>query len=275
MGGYLPLSKSTLAVLALLAVQAAATRGETITVVGWNLDSNRRSLGSLSDRFAAVGPVDVWALSGVSERWLENLVELTAAGSGAEEYAFVRLHGGLGDEVIFYDPRRFVLASHCQLDEVRPTVGGSRVPLVAHLRLESGLEVQIAAVHLYGTSSQIDEDERYQQMQRFTRWAGRAAGPVIAAGDFNAEWSFDGDEGSASRELRELTEDGAFEWIRPEVLVPTACDARYPGVRHHVFAAGAAQDWTARAEILLRDDGYCAGGKDVGHRPVRAVFELP
>lgn len=271
----LPFSKSIAAAIALLGLNGAAAWGETITVVGWNLDSARRSLGSLSDHFTAAGPADVWALSGVSERWLDELAELTATGRAAEEYAFVQLHSGLADEVIFYDPERFVLASHCELDEVHPKVGGSRVPLVAHLRLESGLEIQIAAVHLYPTSSQIDEAERYQQMQRFNAWAGRAAGPVIAAGDFNAEWLLAGAEAGTSRELRELTAGGALQWVRPGVLVPTACDARYSGVRHHVFAAGAAQDWNARAEILLRDDGYCAGGKDVGHRPVRAVFELP
>lgn len=265
------------AIVVVLIVSAAAPAlAETVTVVGWNLDSDERSLGSLEERFAAAGQVDLWALSGVSGRGLDKLAKLTATGSGAREYAYVRLASGLSDVVIFYDPRRFVLSSHCELDEVQPTVGGSRVPLVGHLRLPSGLEILLADVHLYPTSSQIDEDERYQQLRRFSDWASRATDPVLAAGDFNAPWQLEGGDGAgASPELRELTAAGALEWIRPETLVPTACDERYPGVRHHVFAGGPAREWEARSEILFADDDYCADAKGAGHRPVRAVFELP
>jgi hypothetical protein len=74
-----------------------------------------------------------------------------------------------------------------------------------------------------------------------------------------------------------MTADGAFEWLRPAVLVKTQCDPQFNSVLDFVFIARDAKNWSVKSEILEHQPQYCTldpqGGSD--HRPVAAWFDIP
>lgn len=68
---------------------------------------------------------------------------------------------------------------------------------------------------------------------------------------------------------------GLWEWIKPTTLVTTQCSGdpcAFNSVLDFVFTAGAARDWQATSEIIVRDGDFPDDETTSDHRPVKAVF---
>jgi hypothetical protein len=101
---------------------------------------------------------------------------------------------------------------------------------------------------------------------------------VIAAGDYNFDWSVSNGEEDHDEGYDLMTKDGIFTWIRPENLVKIHC-SDYNSVLDFVFYAChtvVCHFSSSSSEILFTNPDYCVLEDDTtsDHRPVLARFTI-
>lgn len=262
-----------LAALITMAAPLAPARGETLSVVGFNVESGGADPQVVDDVIAAAEGVDVWGFSEVDDDGWAQLFE--AAAEDGEGANFERILGSTGDRdrlLIVYDADRLTLLETFELSEIN--VGGHvRAPLVARFRIGTadaqGPEFLFMVNHLYRSRA----ERRHQQAQLLNAWARNQTVPVIAVGDYNFDWSVIGGDGDHDAGYDQMTADGVFRWVRPTQLIRTQC-SEHDSVLDFVFVAGPAQAWQGTSEILETQPSYCPDSAATSdHRPLLATFE--
>jgi len=253
----------------LMALVASAVRAETLSVVGFNVESGGADPTVVDDIVATAQGVDIWGFSEVQNDDWAILFE--AAAEQGEDANFERILGstGAGDRLlIVYDADRLTLLESFELPEIN--VGGNvRAPLVARFRLgASGPEILFMVNHLYRSRA----DRRHEQARLLNAWARTQTAAVIAVGDYNFDWSVSGGDADHDAGYDRMTADGVFRWVRPDQLIRTQC-SEHDSVLDFVFVAGPAQGWQSNSVILETQPSYCPDSAETSdHRPVLAAF---
>ncbi len=253
---------------------AAAVWAESLTVIGYNLESGGSSLEVLAERVGEVDGCDLWGFSEVQNAgWADRLKQAAAEGEGdaARFEAIVGTTGGSDRLAIVYDDGRFEKLNSSELHDIN--VGGRvRAPLVGRFRVrEGGQEFLFMVNHLYRSRSA----RRLEQAGLLNQWARGQTVPVVAVGDYNFDWEVMGGETNHDPGYDALTDGGAFTWVRPPDLIKTHCSPEYNSVLDFVFVSGPATTWHGRSEIIVVD-GDCPDNNETSdHRPIRADFDLP
>lgn len=248
---------------------------ETLTVVGWNVESGEADPQTIAARIADFQGVDVWGLAEVnSARDARLYVQAAGEGENAPYASILGTTGGGDRLLILYDTDRFQLVQSDELD--RLNIGGNvRAPLYAQLRnRENGTDFLFMVNHLYRS----DDAGRHAQAQGLNDWAEVQTLPMIAVGDYNFDWSLPTGEYDHDTGYDLLTADSVWTWERPARLVTTQCSdwpCRYDSVLDFVFTANQAQDWPVQSDIIVVPGDFPDDQTTSDHRPVRAVFTLP
>jgi hypothetical protein len=258
-----------LAAALVLTGQASA---QTLTVVGFNVESGAANPRVIAEQIGPLQDVDIWGFSEV-----RNTAEGRTLAEGAadgESGTFESILGTTGGEdrlLIVYNSDRLDLIDDGEIRELN--IGGNvRAPLWAQFRVKpSGPEFIFMVNHLYRGNTA----GRHAQAQGLNTWAQTRTLPVIATGDYNFDWHFQTGDTNHDNGFNLMTAGGVFTWVRPPApLLPTNCSA-HQSVLDFVFVSGAAQDWTGESEILFPQASYCPDTTNTSdHRPVLARFEL-
>jgi len=243
------------------------------TVATWNVNMNEADQPSIAAQIAAFEGIDLWVLQEAAG-WKSGEVFAAAAGEG-EPGEFAYILGTTGFDIplmTLYDETRFTLLGWEELDEVNFT-GTVRAPLVLHLLdRETGVEFLLVNNHLYRTQ----ENDRDHQATLLNQWARTQTLPIVAGGDFNFDYDVPDGPAPEDRGYNNLTADGVFVWVMPEVLAPTQCTdslpCRYDEVLDFLFTAGDARQWLAESAIVVRPGDFPDDRRKSDHRPVVATF---
>ncbi len=241
-----------------------------ITVIFWNIELNDADPRVVGQRIADFEDIDLWGISEVNRSRTVPTFETAAEVGENADYESVLGTSGGGDRLLaIYDAERFELLSFEELDYIN-TTGNARAPLVLHLReRETGGEFIFMVNHLYRSR----DGERHKQAQLLNEWAAEQTLPVIAAGDYNFDWSTVGGQFDHDLGYDLLTANNEWAWIEPDELVTTQCSGwpcKYHSVLDFVFTAGPAQDWKAESEIVVEDGDFPDDSTTPDHRPVVA-----
>ena len=259
--------------VALLAANAmaGAAFSQELRVAGFNVESGGANPEAVDNLIADMDGIDVWGFSEVQNDSWASLFEAAAEdGENADFERILGTTGGADKLAIIYDADRLELVDSVELHDINPQ-NRVRSPLVARFRItDSGQEFLFVVNHLYRSRAA----RRHEQSQLLNEWARSQTLPVIAAGDYNFDWSVtDGDnDHDAGYDL--LTADGVFVWVRPATLIRSHC-SHHNSVLDFVFVSGKAKTWDGTAEILPADPSYCPDDNETSdHRMVVAAFNL-
>lgn len=240
---------------------------EQLTVVSWNAESGDADSAVVANRIAEFDGVDIWGICEVKHSWASTFESAAEVGENAD-FGSVLGTTGRGDRLlIIYDSDRLELLDHEELDAINPQ-NRVRSPLVGHFRLAaSGDEFLFMVNHLYRTN----DNARHLQSEQLNDWAEHQTLPIIAVGDFNYDWRVEGGDTNHDRGYDLLTEDGVFEWVRPDVLVRTQYSRSYPpSVLDFVFLANEEGAISGSSKIVVADGDLPDNNDTPDHRPVLA-----
>ena len=172
--------------LALAVSLALPAIGQSITVIGYNVESGGSTIAKIKERIAAIDGCDIWGISEAQSNWKDDLEAAAEDGEGANFSIVLGTTGGSDRLAIIYDDDRFDLVSSIELHNINYTNsnGGFRVrsPLVARLKeTATDLEFYFMVKHLYRSKA----DKRKEQAEKLNDWAEVQPLPAIAVGDFN------------------------------------------------------------------------------------------
>ena len=247
---------------------AGAVRAASLTVVGFNVQSDGSSDLVIGRQLERSSDVDLWGLTEIYREggWVESMRGAAGAGEGVEFGAIVGATGEGNENLILYRTGRLVLLGS---EELTSVVEGKRdaAPLVARFRLDGETEFLFVLVRLsdWGPT-------RRDQTRRLAQWASAQTLPIVAAGTFAFEVPEGGTTGDEA--MAALLAATDWQWVRPADAFATACgQARL--VQDFVFAGGAARDWGGVAAVSFRQNNYCKDNdsdRSSSFRPVIAAF---
>ncbi len=226
---------------------------------------------TIADQIAAFEGVDLWGFSEVNANDAMRFEDGAAVGEGANFAGVLGTTGG-GDRLLaVYDADRYTLLGSGELGEIN--VGGNvRASLVLTLEEKAtALQFIFMVNHLYRT----DDAARHTQATLLNQWAATQTLPVIAVGDYNFDW--DVATGTHDMGYDLMVQNGRWEWVKPAALVTTECSGnpcQYNEVLDFVFVAGAAEQWPASSEIVVRAGDFPDNENISDHRPVEAMFSV-
>lgn len=252
----------------------AAAYSQTLTVVGFNVESGGASLPVLSQVVAKLQGVDLWGFSEVqNQQWLNAFKTAAADGEGVQFDGVLGTTGRDDSLAIVYNSTKLEFLRSMELHNINVS-GTVRAPLVAHFRLRAQPQVEILFMvnHLYRGST----ERRHQQAQLLNQWARQQALPVIAVGDYNFDWNVNGGDTDHDPGFDFMVAGDVFRWLRfPSPMVKTQCSANFNSVLDFVFVAGPAKQWQAEPSILFANDAtYCQQSRNSDHRPVMAKLTV-
>ena len=270
----------TIALVAIVSVASAVA--DDLSVIGYNVESDRDTQWTqVAEDMESLGPIDIWGLSEVQSRSAVRVFRHAAiAGANdpdAQYYYLLGESGGSDRLAIIYNQNRFARLDVYELEE---EVGGSRPPLVAHLRdVNSGQELLFMVNHL----NRGDAGKRRMQAVGLQTWAETVGMPVIAVGDYNFDWDIESGEGNKAFDL--FLEGDHWSWVFPNCGLdddfsdcqPTQCNPNYTSILDFLFVAGEAVEWNIQSDILEPRDDYCSFDADGGadHLPIIGIVSPP
>jgi hypothetical protein len=257
--------------LALAVFSGPVAVAESLTVVGFNVESGGANLNVLASQIEELMDVDLWGFSEVQDSaWERRFREAAAVGENASFNSILGTTGGADRLQIAYDSDRLELVRQLELHAIN--VGGNvRAPLVGEFRDKaSGQRFLFMVNHLYRSSA----ERRHEQARMLNGWARIQTLPVIAVGDYNFDWSVTNGEADHDRGFDEMTADNVFAWVKPAAIIKTNCSP-HNSVLDFVFVSGTAQQWSSSSSILFPELSYCSNeASRSDHRPMLAAFEL-
>jgi hypothetical protein len=257
-----------LAWIALLAVGCpAAATAAPLTVVAFNVESGGSSDIVVGRQLERSSDVDLWGLTEIYRAggWVEKMQAAAGVGEGVEFGAVVGRTGRDNENLVLYRSDRLRLLESEELtDAARGR--GQPAPLVARFLLDGSQEFLFVVVRFSDWAP-----TRREQAEVLGEWGAAQTLPVVAVGTFAfgvPEGGTAGDEAMAG-----LVARTGWRWIRPADAFATAC-GHPPLVQDFVFAGGAARDWAGQADVMFRQNNYCAdgAGRSSDFRPVLAGF---
>lgn len=248
-----------------------------LRLLSWNVESGGNSPAVIARQLTGFEGYDLITLVEVDDK---NRDSYTGAfGTG---YGSVLSESGsrFNDHIlVLYDTSRLELLEARELHEykgvvITPSVtrGGKRSPVILHLRDRlTGLVFYHVSVHF----SRTNDAQRKLQALVLRDWILERQEPVLAAGDFNFDYSF-GEKPGGNDAYRLFTYYPGIEWIAPEVLVDTNYSESngretYPdSILDFIFAANTAAQWDIRSRIIVRPGDFPDTEETSDHRPVMA-----
>ena len=301
-----PYLRSPLVAL-LVAVAGSALPAEEFRILSWNVESNRPGAAAVSDpdviarqlRELLEAPAtraQIVALTEVDPKTVPAYRAAVAAGLGAEVDFVTSASGGFKDSdslLLVVDAGRFAIDEVFELhkyagratnfvvmDPASPECGTirARSPLVARVRDTGGSgSFWLVVTHLARGEAEL----RVEQARALTRWAAdHADEPVIAAGDFNFDYTFATRAGNAAYDA--MLEGGVWRWLVPDPLVDSnwTHDPEHPGADKYpgsildfVFVANGAKAWRAESDVVVREGDFPDSDETSDHRPIITTLE--
>jgi len=247
--------------------QAAA--GRILSIVAWNVESGGNDPLVIAEQMKDFAGFDVIALNEVGER----NVPAYAASLGENYQAVISTTGRADRLAILYNTNRFEILQATEIHELNN--GTHRSPLYVRLReRESGFEFIFMTNHLARRNEQL----RQAQAAGLREWARESNTPIIAAGDFNFDYSFKKQTGNES--FRLFMQDNIWKWIKPDPLVDTnwsgsgLVDSYPDSMLDFVFVANGAKELEARCKIIVREGDFPDNDSTSDHRATQAVFRF-
>lgn len=246
--------------------------GETMTAVAYNVESGDAEVGTVSAKVAEVTGEVLWGFSEASSQgWLDAFAD-AAADDASQTFLTVLGSTGNSDRLgIVYDDLALDLIRTEELNNIN--VGGTaRAPLVAEFELRAnGTRFLFMVNHLWRS----EDASRLRQAELLNDWAGEQTLPLIAMGDYNFDWAVDGGDTDHDAGYDAMVAGGAWNWVRPETLIPTQCGFSQ-SVLDFAFVGGEARDWPASSEILFPQNVNCVDDEfKSDHRPVQLTILVP
>lgn len=246
---------------------------QVLNIVAWNVESGGNDPAVIAQQMQDFSGADVVALNEVNSR----NVPVYAAALGKQYQAFVSETGRADRLAILFDANRFDVLQVEEMANYREYLlnnGTHRSPIYVRLRdRKTGFEFIFMTNHL----ARRDDRLRQQQAAGLREWARDSNTPIIAAGDFNFDYSFRKQSGNESFNV--FMRDGIWEWIKPNPLVDTnwsggATDSYPDSMLDFVFVANGAKELEARCQIVVRDGDFPDDDTTSDHRPTVARFEF-
>ena len=108
-------------------------------------------------------------------------------------------------------------------------------------------------------------------------WARNKSVPIVAIGRFDFDYDFNTKKGNAA--FVEFLRNGVWKWIKPVDVIDTNWSDdgngidRFPNsMSDFCFVAGAAKDWQAKSQVIVRDGDFPDDEKTSDHRPVELIL---
>ncbi|MCA9032723.1 MAG: hypothetical protein KDA66_18035, partial [Planctomycetaceae bacterium] len=288
----------TLVVVAAITTPCAAADPISIRVAFWNMESDFRAGQKDSDpeflkgQLAEKNGVCLWGLCEVlNASTLKTFEEGIEDGENTDFISVMGTTGGRDRLAVVYDSALFEQVGHpIELTSQTQLTNGLRASLVVHLKgRRSGQEFLFVVNHLKRGGAQ--NRTRLKQAKNLASWARNQTLPIICLGDMNMDYDVTprsgggvlGDNGVPSRDagFDALTQGGVFTWVRPENMVKSQADDRYPSLLDFIFVANAPFGWSGTSHVLDREgDSYATtfdfddDSNSTDHRPVDAIFVL-
>jgi hypothetical protein len=257
-----------------LAGWAAAAGAQTLTVVSFNVESDRDTdpakVGQDIARISAANAVDLFGLAEVEGAADLALYAAAASRPDARFEAILARNGEQDRVAILYNTSTLAWRETLELERFP----GSRKALVARFRHQmAGREFLFIANHF----NRRDAARRNRQAVLIRDWTLAQPLPAVLVGDYN--FDFNPKLGRGNEAFALFTAEPALIWLRPPCIAAgtcpatgTQCDERYNSIMDFVFVADRGRGWQGGATVLMPQPDYCArdrrGWSD--HRPVLA-----
>jgi endonuclease/exonuclease/phosphatase family metal-dependent hydrolase len=191
----------------LVSLWTGAGWGQTLRVVGFNVESGGARPDVVDDLVRAAQGVDLWGFSEVQDDAWGMLFEQAAEDGEAADFQRILGTTGGGDRLlIVYNGDRLDLVRQFELTDIN-IKGRVRAPLVAHFRLKpAGSEFLFMVNHFYRSNA----EGRHEQARLLNAWARQQTLPVIAVGDYNFDWDVTNGETMHDQGYDLLTAEGVF-----------------------------------------------------------------
>ncbi|MFT5526562.1 MAG: endonuclease/exonuclease/phosphatase family metal-dependent hydrolase [Pirellulaceae bacterium] len=242
----------------------------SLLIVGWNVESGGNDPEVIAAQLKTFAKADIFCLSEVHPNSLQIYEAAMPTDFGA-----VNTKTGGGDRLqILFNRNRFELLEEKELHiygDHKLNDGNHRSPLYVRLKdRDSQLEFIVMTNHLARGKAEI----RKQQAIGLREWARGQSVPVVAVGDFNMDYHYEQQKGNEA--FAEMLRDNVWHWVRPSEPIDSNWADRdedgkddYPGsVLDFAFVAGAAKEWKAVCNVIVRDGDFPDDDKTSDHRPV-------
>lgn len=255
---------------------------DDLKVVVWNVESGGNDPTKIAERLIEF---DGYHIIGLTEviRDSFRLYHFAAGLKESHPYRFVGSQSGNDDRLfVAYDSQRLSLNGYSELINHRGTrlsdgYWRRRSPLVCHFYDKQTRQEFLFVLNHF---ERRDEEFRRSQAKGLSEWAKTRKLPIIAAGDFNFDWSFPKKQGNQAFQL--FMKSGAWQWVKPEKLIDTNWadfdrDGKddYPdSMLDFVFVANQAQQWNPRCRVITQDGDFPDDRDTSDHRPVECVFTV-
>ncbi len=234
--------------------------------IGYNVEAGYKpaaQLETVAELIESAPKADLYLLSELSLSWAQPLAQ------GMGDYAVVTSNGAIEttDSLgLFFNPNRFELEQQTELPFGVHRY--ERPALIVQLKeKQTGRSLIVVGNHLMRGEAPL----RQQQARLLSEWAAKQRLPVVALGDYNFDYDVVQGQGNPAFDL--FMSSGQWQWVKPETLVKTNCDARYNSVLDFIFIHGNYQ--SAEAKILYPEPEYCSDEtRRPDHRPVMARLVL-
>jgi hypothetical protein len=211
-----------------------------------------------------------WGLSEVANVAAAGIFE-TGAEDG-EEANFDRIVGttGAADRLaIIFNAERFQLVRSLELTNIGS--GNHRAPLVVELReVSSNRNFLFMVNHLARGNANL----RRQQATQLNEWVRTQTLPVVAVGDYNFDWEVVGGDQNHDVGYDNMTNAGAWTWVRPATLIKSQCSPNFNSVLDFIFVNAAAHSWSGTSEILVVPNDCDPSPLTSDHRPLLGTFSM-
>jgi hypothetical protein len=264
------LKRSLQITLLTLSFACLTVKAQTVTLVSWNVESGGSDNQTIRQRMASFQGVDLWGLSEVASVSAAGVFE-TGAEDG-EQANFDRIVSTTGGEdrlAIIFNANRFRLVRSQELMHINQ--GNHRAPLVAELQeVTTNRNFLFMVNHL----ARGDASLRRRQATQLNEWVRTQTLPVIAVGDYNFDWEVMGGDQNHDLGYDNMTNGGAWTWVRPATLIKSQCDPNFNSVLDFIFVNAAAQSWSGTTEILVAPNDCNPSPLTSDHRPVIGRFNM-
>ncbi|WP_144052155.1 endonuclease [Gloeocapsa sp. PCC 73106] len=241
--------------LSLLCLNACTWSGEQVSIVSYNVESDKiEDTDSLlvAQDIKLIKPADLWALSEVKN---ENDARIFDSVIGSN-YSSILGKTGASDRLqIIFNNKRLELIESREL----ANFGGTRAPLVAQFKLRANNREFLFMVNHF---NRVNAEKRNIQAENLRQWTLAQKLPVIAAGDYNLDFSLKNRTGNKAFDI--LMSDDTFLWLEPLCLsqgncpnTGTQCNPRYHAILDFILLGGSAKQWQGKSEILFKDQPVC------------------
>ncbi len=254
------------------AIAPANQKSLNARMFSWNVESEGSDPNVIAQQLPTFGTYDIYALTEV----LKESFDLFRVAAG-NHFESIDSKTGNNDRMqIIYNADRFELLRRIELHDINYK-RRYRSPLAAHLRDKtSGTQFIVMVNHLARGKAEV----RAEQATQLVAWARDQNLPVIALGDYNFDYVFASKKGNEG--MVNMMRDNVWRWIEPSEMIdtnwfdnPREPDGKddYPGsMLDFAFVSGAAKEWKAVCNVLVRDGDFPDDKTTSDHRPFELII---